>query len=103
MTPLSVLWMSCLIVDFYLGILDLDPTNPAFVPGQSKREHSRQSSQNPTNQESGELARNRKKEKRGGVGLRWFLGRFCVPLFSSVRSNLPREIRTPDDGSLPGL
>src|SRR6266702_7502357 len=50
-TPLCVLWMSCLIVDSYLGILDLDPANPTLVPGQpqlhivrgvgSRREHPR--------------------------------------------------------------
>src|SRR5437879_428508 len=33
-TPRSVLWMSCLIVDFHLSKLDLDPTNPTLVPGQ---------------------------------------------------------------------
>src|SRR5881397_888759 len=31
--------MSCLIVDFYLDTLDLDPTNPAFVPGQPTASH----------------------------------------------------------------
>src|SRR6266852_890240 len=51
MTPLSELWLSCLIVDSYLSKLDLDPTNPTLVPGQpqlhivrgggSRREHSR--------------------------------------------------------------
>src|SRR2546427_8231499 len=50
-TPLCVLWMSSLIVDLYLGTLDLDPTNPTLVPGQpqlhivrgvgSRREHPR--------------------------------------------------------------
>jgi hypothetical protein len=50
-TPLCVLWMSCLIVGSFLSKLDLDPANPAFVPGQpqlhivrgggSRREHSR--------------------------------------------------------------